>query len=88
MNLGLAGSHIYDLTQDRTFPSGVMYAATHDGLFKRVNRGQSWTEQNGGLSRGSLGLQVSSVAVSPSTVYAAMYGGGIFTSLTRAIRGR
>ena len=38
----LAGTHINDVAVAATDPA-VAYAATQSGIFKTVNRGQSWT---------------------------------------------
>src|SRR5262245_49108870 len=78
---GPEGGYLESLVMDPTNPR-VLYAGTQNGgLFKSVDRGESWVPINNGLT--NLFVQVIVIdPAAPMTLYAGTYGGGVFKSLT------
>lgn len=68
-----AGGPVLDLAVDPTNPS-IVYAATLGGVFRSVDRGESWTAANTGLTHG-LVFDLAVDSQTSGTLYAATSGG-------------
>ncbi len=78
-NIGPEGGIVYALASSPADPT-ILYAGTSQGIYRSVDRGDSWNPVNEGLTL----LDARSLAVDPNNpqiVYAAIFGAGVFKSL-------
>jgi photosystem II stability/assembly factor-like uncharacterized protein len=64
--------------------SARLFAATGNGLYRSTNAGVAWTKMTGGGIPGFNATDVCVDPVTPTTVYAAFWGGGIYKSINAA----